>query len=716
MKVRIGIDVGGTFTDAVIIDNETFELIGKCKVPTTHHAPEGVAAGIVQVLQKAMKEYHIKPEDVTFIAHATTQATNALLEGDVSCVGVLAQGQGLEGLKVKSDTNIEAIELTSDKKKIHVVHHYLDTASLDKQMIKKGIKDLRDKGAEVFVVASAFSVDDPTKEIEMQRVIQEEGYLVSATHEISKLYGLRTRTRTAVVNASILPKMMTTAEMTESSVQATGIQAPLMIMRCDGGVMSVQEIKARPILTFLSGPAAGVAGALMYERVSNGLFLEVGGTSTDISVIRDGKVMVDYAEVGGHKTYVTSLDVRTVGVGGGSMIRVGQNGIIDVGPRSAHIAGLPYTVYNDINWENAEIVLIQPIPGDPNDYVAIKTPDGTMYALTLTCAANAAGYVLPEYYAYGNVEGARKAFQQLAKHLNQSVDEILQQVHQKAAKKIVSVIKKMIKDYNLEGQTVTLVGGGGGCAAVVPYLSQHMNLPHTIAKNAEVISPIGVALAMVRDVVERTIPNPTNEDILRVREEARSRILQSGASPDTVEIHVEVDSKRNIVRATATGATQLQTKNLSQALTISELQELAAQSMGTAPDKTKLVGSTKLFYIFTSEIHKNKFFGLIKQVRKPLRVVDQTGVIRLQRSHGEVVKATTSTLNHTLRQAINKLTTFGDGGAELPDVFIVNSSRIIDFTGLQNVEQMVTLANTELSSTGSDEPIYILLVQRGMAS
>ena len=636
MKVRIGIDVGGTFTDVAIINNETFELIGTEKIPTTHFAENGVAAGIIEVLQRALKKYNVRPEDVVFIAHGTTQATNALLEGDVAKVGVLTLGTGIEGAKSKTDTKMGRIELAAGKGLI-TENEYVDTKSenFDNE-IAQAIERLKKQSCEAIVAAEAFSVDKPENENKVVAKGKEIDLPSTATNEISKLYGLKVRTRTAVANASIMPKMLQTANMTAQSILDAGIDAKLMIMRCDGGVMTIDEVRNRPILTILSGPAAGVAGALMYEKLTDGLFLEVGGTSTDISCVKDGRVMVQYAQIGGHKTFLTSLDVRTVGIGGGSMVQIKNNKITETGPRSAHIAGLAYEVYTEEDQiKDPVLKTVRPTESDP-EYAYIECSNGKKFAITLAGAASTA----------------------------------------------------------------------------VPHLAKMMGHQTRNAKNAPVISTIGVALAMVRDMVERTIVNPTQEDILAVRREAEMKVVEAGANPATVEVVVEVDTKSNLVRATAIGSTELRTKNLGQKkLTEEEVIAIAAENMQLPAESVKIAASNGSAYAAVGEIITKKF-GFLKKKTKVMRIIDDEGVIRLQKRAAEVRTAGGSNWPQVVRALVDDMTEYGDGGEEIPCTYMIYGKRIIVLTGLATIENMISVARTELAGMGADETVMIVCTQQ----
>jgi N-methylhydantoinase A len=519
-SVRVGIDVGGTFTDVVVVDNDTREVVSQLKVPTTHAAAEGVALGIINAIESALSELEISPESVVFIAHSTTQATNALLEGDVAQVGIIGLASGLEALKARIDTRIAPIELAPNR--FLTPHHkFISGQNPSEEMIEACIENFRDLGAEVIAASEAFGVDRPENEDLISAAARRKGLLATSGHEVSTLYGLRIRTRTAVINGAILPKMIYTAKMTDECVKRAGIGAPLMIMRSDGGVMSVEEVHRRPIMTMLSGPAAGIAGALIYEKVSDGIFIEVGGTSADISVIRDGQPQTKAARVGGHRTYLNTLDVRTLAIAGGSMIREAGGKILDVGSRSAHIAGLQYCCFQTPEiFDGAKLVHLRPTEKDAADYTAIECANGERFSLTPTCAANLLGVVPESAFAKGNAEAARRAMKPLADRLAKTVEETAREILEISCRKVERQIDELIREYNLDRQTVELVGGGGGAAALVPFTGTLMDLPARLARRAEVISTIGVALAMVRDTIERNIVDPTPGQILQVRREA----------------------------------------------------------------------------------------------------------------------------------------------------------------------------------------------------
>jgi N-methylhydantoinase A/oxoprolinase/acetone carboxylase beta subunit len=712
-KVRVGIDVGGTFTDVVVVDNDTREVVSQLKVPTTHAAREGVALGIINAIERALTELGVSPEDVIFIAHSTTQATNALLEGDVAQVGVIGLGSGLEGWKAKMDTRIPPIELAPNRF-LKAEHRFVSSQNLEIDLIENLISELKNKGAEVIAVSEAFGVDRSENEEKIARTARQNGVFATSGHEVSSLYGLRTRTRTAVLNGAILPKMIHTATMTDECVKRAGIRAPLMIMRSDGGVMSVEEVHRRPIMTMLSGPAAGIAGALMYEKVSDGIFIEVGGTSADISVIRDGQPQTKAAKVGGHRTYLNTLDVRTLAIAGGSMVREKNGEIVDVGARSAHIAGLAYSTFQKPEiFEGAKLVHLRPTEHDTDDYIAIECRNGERFSLTPTCAANLLGIIPDTAFAKGNAEAARAAFKPLAEKLGVSVEEAAKRVLDISCAKVQKQIDELIAEYNLDRATVELVGGGGGAASLVPYSGKLMNLPARLAKKAEVISTIGVALAMVRDTIERNIVDPTPEQILQIRREAADAVIKIGALPQSVEVQIEVDTRRNMVRAIAFGTTELKKDDESAVASgLEGCRESAARSMKIDAEKVKLAGETAGLYVFTSELQTKTFFGLFKLSKHLVRIVDKTGVVRLQRSDAEVHASTVEKIARDLESVITKLTDFGDAGRALPDVHVLVGARIINLSGLADLEQAIALANTELENSPPDESLVIVAARK----
>lgn len=711
-KIRIGIDVGGTFTHAVALDHQSYEVIAHAVTPTTHSSRYSVSEGIIKTFQDVLVQTGAAPEDVVFVAHSTTQATNALLEGDVAKVGVVGMGRGLEAIKAKTDTMIADIPL-NESKALHTAHSFLNTdpKEFTQAKINQVIEELRKKGCSVIVASEAFGVDDPHREDMVTSLAQQLGLPATASHEISQLYGLKVRTRTAVINASILPKMTQTADMTNESIQRSGITAPLMIMRSDGGVMDIQQMRKRPILTLLSGPAAGIAAALMYANVSDGIFLEVGGTSTDISVIHNGKAMVKSASVGGHSTFLKTLDSRTVGIGGGSMIRIDSAGQVrDVGPRSAHIAGLTYLAFAEPEeLQDARPVLAAPIEGDPPDHLMMENPAGKRFAVTLTDAAMMAGAVQPSDYAFGNLENVRLCFDKLSEEYGQPPQAFAEAVLDKAIQRVDATVQALLQDYQLDPKLLSLVGGGGGCTTVVPWLSRHTGIRYVIADKAEVISAIGAAMAMLRDTVARTVIDPTPEDIAAIRRQAVDSLISMGAAPDSIEVQMEIDQQKNIVQATATGSLQMEQQDLGMGrASQEELSQIAADSLRVQPGQETLAGQTEGLFIFSSVRRVSRLFGLFHRDEQDFRVLDRRGVVKLQVNNGQLLCTSGGRFSADLDVFLQEVSSYNDAGQILPEVFVLHGSRIVDLSSVLVHDQVMQLAALELEGAAPDTPICVL--------
>src|SRR5258705_4259347 len=210
MGVRVGVDVGGTFTKAVALDGDA-RVVARAVVPTTHSHPDGVAAGVVEVVGIIAAEQGA--ENIELVTHSTTQAVNALLEGDVVPVGILGMATAPHAGKARKRTALARIALT-DSHALHTVHEFIDTTGgFDPDTARAAVGRLRAAGIGALCVAEAFAPDDTSNEAAVAAMAAEAGIPATTSTELSGLYGLELRTLTGALNASILPIALRTAEV-----------------------------------------------------------------------------------------------------------------------------------------------------------------------------------------------------------------------------------------------------------------------------------------------------------------------------------------------------------------------------------------------------------------------------------------------------------------------------------------------------------------------
>jgi N-methylhydantoinase A len=704
-RVRVGIDVGGTFTKAVAIEMTAGKIIGKVTVPTTHSSSNGVSTGIVEALKTLIQRYSIQNSEIELISHSTTQAVNALLEGDTAKVGIIGMGVGLEKSNVIKRTNIKGVKLAPNKY-LHTCYRFIDTSKyLEDREIEQAIGELKNEGAEVIVVSEAYSVDDPSNE---RFVMDRSDIPATAGHELTGVYGLEIRTLTAAINAGILPKTISTAKFVESAVRNEKIAAPVLIMKGDGGVTDMSTFRSKPIVTVLSGPAASVAGALLHLRLIDGVFIEVGGTSTNVCAIKDGKPEVHYVTIMQHPTCIRSLDVRVAGVAGGSLVRWSGRKITDVGPRSAHIAGLPYSCFaSSEELENGQIITFKPKEGDPIDYIAIESAGGKRFAITNTCAANALGLVPEGDYARANQTSAKHALSILANRLGTTMEQAATTILDISTKKVLDVVEHVIKEYKLKKERVVLIGGGGGASVLVPYIALKQQLQYRIAEQAEVISSIGVAAAMIHEEAEKTVTDPRLEDISALAEQVKKAAHERGALPESITIQSEYISERSVMRVTAMGNVSLDigTAN-AQEIKTEEAHVLACELFGIN-DGVRCILDTDNYHIFACEMNKKMLFLKSKKQQQVL-VLDKYGRVRLSVENASIFTGSPEQVADRIKSLLRQHAMSGKDLA--PQVHILDGIKLMDFSSLTAQEHISKAVQDELKNTTTKNVAAIVRV------
>ena len=704
MAVRVGVDVGGTFTKAVACDPSAGDVRARAVVPTTHASSIGVAEGVRQAIEQVAEQVRAQGiGPIEIVAHSTTQAVNALLEGDTARVGILGIGARPHLRRARKRTSVGEIPLAPGRR-LETVQEFLDASTgASAQDVTRALERLVEQGAEAVCVSQAFGVENAAVERMALEIAGRIGLPACAGHELTGLYGLELRTVTGAVNAGILPAALRAAEVVDEVVRREAPDAPLLVMRGDGGSAGMQTMRSHPLLTAFSGPAASVCGALRHLAVRDGVMVEVGGTSTNVTVVKGGRPALAYVRILQHVTCVRSLDVRVGGVAGGSLVRVKRRGrglrLAGVGPRSAHIAGLEYACFADRHdLEQARLRLIAPRPGDPEEYAALESPSGRRFALTPTCAANALGRVPPgSYSGAAGEDAARIAFAAAAREFGCEWRVLAEEVLRTAAAPVAALVRQAAADHRLESPLV--VGVGGGAGAIVPSAAEQLACEWTVPADGEIISSIGGALSLIRVELERSTGNGSGNSVADLHREAEEAAILAGAAPATVRTESEAVPDRAALRVIAHGSVALRSGTLPNDALL-DAAALARSARDLMGDAVRVISQNDYYAVCTAPNGGSA---------ERFAVLDVRGTVAAK-GQGVVVMGTADEVSTTLSERLPALTRHVGPFSVAPGVRILRGTRLVDLTVISKPDEVLEAALRECRAANGD-PVVALIAE-----
>lgn len=589
----LGIDAGGTYTDAVIIDFSSQQVVDRSKAPTTQPNPSaGIHAALDQIDQAFLP-------NVSMVSLATTFATNAIVEDRGAEAGLILIGYGERPPDIPRSARVLMIKgghTVSGEQK-----NQLDVVAAESSLQSFC------KGLDAVAVAAFFSVRNPEHEIRVAKIIRDKHDLpVVRGHRLSSRLDAFKRATTAWWNARLIPLISDLVKATENTLLKKGIDAHLMVVRGDGTLMSAQTALDRPVDTLLSGPAASILGAKHLSGLTDALIVDIGGTTTDMASLSGGKVAIDPqgARVGKWRTHVEAAKVRTVGVGGDSLIALTPDRNLKVGPRRVvplcvmaeqHpeilkilrliLNGLdkapcgrvnPCSFYfrNELQQDGGEVGLPDNITSGPlNEYLQFKDTcnwfsaremerhelKGFVYRSSLTPTDI---WVAADRFELGNREAGRLGLAVFARHMGVSETDLTQAVEKEISRRLcletVSLLDNTNDDALIQllnrwfhqpvlpsnnvgldvkvSLTVPVIGLGAPAAQCLPKVFDRLHSNCVLPDAYEVSVAVGAVVGMVDCTITALIrSNESGRFILHTeegREEYRSKqeALENGKS------------------------------------------------------------------------------------------------------------------------------------------------------------------------------------------
>lgn len=375
MKIGLGIDAGGTYTDSVLLDFTTGRVLGKAKSLTTHHRLTDGIAGSVSRLDRALLR------TVELVALSTTLATNSIVEGRGAPAGLI-----LLGYDEHLTSRLELSPFACVRGRLDITGEEIEP--LDEDGVLNAVRYLFDEHrAQAVAISGMCSVMNPAHELRAAEIVRHNtpsGFPIVCGHELTLELDALRRATTALLNARLVPVLRELMSSTKSALRQLGVSAPLMVVRGDGSLMTEEAAARRPVETILSGPAASVVGARALTGLQDALVVDMGGTTTDVAVISEGEPGVSPrgATVGGIRTSVRAAEIRTCGLGGDSHVWL-KDGEVMVGPRRA--VPIAYLAHEDPgvlpqlhDLAQADVSpLVQPC-----DFLVLVRPDALPHDLT----------------------------------------------------------------------------------------------------------------------------------------------------------------------------------------------------------------------------------------------------------------------------------------------------------------------------------------------